>query len=149
MLSSILTRGFLSTNPCSVALGHRQGDGYLLQPPDVPYEDEGVPEWPPGYDPDIAVIEYMERQGQVRKGSAAAAVAEKARRAAAMGCAKTTREVRRLVGPAAMVRRLLQEPALTRLVAPAEPRRLLLRPRMDTRLGFHAEIGAAGILESV
>jgi len=68
--------------PCSVALGHRQGDGYQLQPPDMPYEDEGVPEWPPGYDPDIAVIEYMERRGQVRKGSAAEAMAEKARWAA-------------------------------------------------------------------
>jgi len=64
---------------CRVAQGHRQGDGYQLQPPDIPYEDEGVPEWPPGYDPDIALIEYMERQGQVPKGSAAAAVAEKAR----------------------------------------------------------------------
>jgi len=48
----------------------------------MPYEDEGVPEWPPGYDPDIAVIDYMERQGQVRKGSAAAAATIKARRAA-------------------------------------------------------------------
>jgi hypothetical protein len=39
------TRRFKLTR--RVTQGHRQGDGYQLQPPDIPYDDEGVPEWPP------------------------------------------------------------------------------------------------------